>query len=47
MCDNEDKIVDYNSLENDKILGQCKYKDKGLMPPEPIQDKQSGKRHQK
>ena len=39
MCDNADKIVDYNSLENDKILGQCKYKDKGLIPPEPIQDK--------
>ena len=39
VCDNADEIVDYNSLENDKILGQCKYKDKGLIPPEPIQDK--------
>jgi hypothetical protein len=39
VCDKADKIVDYNSLENDKILGQCKYEDKGLIPPEPIQDK--------
>jgi RTX calcium-binding nonapeptide repeat (4 copies) len=39
MCDKADKIVDYNSLENDKILGHCKYEDKGLIPPAPIQDK--------
>ena len=39
VCDKEDKIVDYNSLENDKILGQCNYEDKGLIPPEPVQDK--------
>ena len=40
VCDNADKIVDYNSLENDKILGQCKYKDKGLIQPEPTQNKE-------
>ncbi len=39
VCDKTDKIVDYNSLENDKILGHCKYEDKGLIPLEPIQDK--------
>ena len=26
VCDNADKIVDYNSLEHDKILEQCKYR---------------------
>ncbi|HET8794350.1 MAG TPA: calcium-binding protein [Nitrososphaeraceae archaeon] len=32
ICDNSDKIIDYNSLENDVIVGQCKYEDKGLLP---------------
>ena len=31
VCDMADKIIDYNSLENDKIVGQCKYEDKGLI----------------
>jgi len=40
VCDMGDKIIDYNSLENDKIVGQCKYEDKGLIPkPIPIHDK--------
>ena len=43
MCDKEDKIVDYNSLENDKILGQCKYEDKGLIPPKPTPNKEISK----
>jgi hypothetical protein len=40
VCDMGDKIIDYNSLENDKIVGQCKYEDKGLIPKHiPIPDK--------
>lgn len=39
MCDEGDKIVDYNSLENDKIQGQCKFEDKGLIPPKPTPNK--------
>ena len=39
LCDMADKIIDYNSLENDKIVGQCKYEDKGLIPAEPIPKK--------
>jgi Ca2+-binding RTX toxin-like protein len=35
VCDKDDKIIDYNSLENDIIQGYCKYEDKGLIP-EPI-----------
>ena len=27
-----DKIIDYNSLENDIIVGKCEYEDKGLIP---------------
>ena len=27
-----DKISDYNSLENDIIIGKCEYEDKGLIP---------------
>ena len=38
ICDQTDKIIDYNSLENDKIVGKCKYEDKGLIP-KPIPDK--------
>ena len=38
ICDPTDKIIDYNSLENDKIVGKCKYEDKGLIP-KPIPDK--------
>ena len=33
VCDEEDKISDYNSLENDIIIGECDYEDKGLIPP--------------
>ena len=43
MCDKEDKIVDYNSLENDIIQGQCKYEDKGLTPPKPTPNKEISK----
>jgi Ca2+-binding RTX toxin-like protein len=32
VCDEEDKISDYNSLENDIIIGECEYEDKGLIP---------------
>jgi Ca2+-binding RTX toxin-like protein len=32
VCDEEDKISDYNSLENDIIIGECDYEDKGLVP---------------
>ncbi len=39
LCDEGDKIIDYNSLENDKIIGQCKYEDKGLIP-EPAPEKE-------
>ena len=38
VCDQTDKIIDYNSLENDMIVGKCKYEDKGLVP-KPIPDK--------
>ena len=38
VCDKTDKIIDYNSLENDIIVGKCKYEDKGLIP-KPIPDK--------
>ena len=40
VCDIEDKIIDYNSLENDRILGQCKYEDKGTIEPKPILKKE-------
>jgi hypothetical protein len=40
VCDKGDKIVDYNSLENDIIQGQCKYEDKGLIPPKPTPNKE-------
>jgi hypothetical protein len=40
VCDKGDKIVDYNSLENDIIKGNCEYEDKGLIKPEPIPDKE-------
>ncbi len=32
VCDQDDKISDYNSLENDLIIGECEYEDKGLIP---------------
>ena len=32
VCDQDDKISDYNSLENDIIIGECEYEDKGLIP---------------
>jgi len=32
ICDQDDKISDYNSLENDLIIGECEYEDKGLIP---------------
>ena len=32
------KISDYNSLENDRIVGQCEYEDKGLIPT-PVSEK--------
>jgi hypothetical protein len=32
VCDEDDKISDYNSLENDIIIGECEYEDKGLIP---------------
>jgi Ca2+-binding RTX toxin-like protein len=32
VCDQDDKISDYNSLENDVIIGECEYEDKGLIP---------------
>ena len=43
ICDTTDKIIDYNSLEQDIINGQCEYEDKGLVPqqqqqPIPNQD---------
>jgi hypothetical protein len=43
VCDKGDKIVDYNSLENDIIQGQCKYEDKGLTPPKPTPNKEISK----
>ena len=45
VCDKEDKIVDYNSLENDIIEGQCEYEDKGVVP-EPIPEKEIPKQNQ-
>lgn len=39
VCDEDDKIIDYNSLENDIIQGDCEYEDKGLIP-EPISEKE-------
>ncbi len=38
VCDTTDKIIDYNSLENDIIVGKCVYEDKGLIS-KPIPDK--------
>ena len=40
VCDEGDKIIDYNSLENDRIIGQCEYEDKGLIIPEPAPEKE-------
>src|ERR671912_453184 len=37
VCDQEDKISDYNSLENDLIMGECEYEDKGLIPTPPLE----------
>ena len=37
VCDEEDKISDYNSLENDIIIGECEYDDKGLIPTPPLE----------
>src|SRR5215208_3093984 len=37
VCDEEDKISDYNSLENDLIVGECEYEDKGLIPAPPLE----------
>ena len=45
VCDKEDKIVDYNSLENDIIEGQCEYEDKGVVP-EPVPEKEIPKQNQ-
>jgi len=45
VCDKEDKIVDYNSLENDIIEGDCEYEDKGVVP-EPIPEKEIPKQNQ-
>ena len=45
VCDKEDKIVDYNSLENDIIEGDCEYEDKGIIP-EPIPQKEIPKQNQ-
>ena len=39
VCDKKDKIVDYNSLENDLIVGDCDFEDKGLIPPPPSENK--------
>jgi hypothetical protein len=38
VCNKTDKIMDYNSLENDIIVGKCEYEDKGLVP-KPLPDK--------
>ena len=40
VCDIDDKIIDYNSLENDRIFGQCQYEDKGKIEPKPILQKE-------
>ena len=40
ICDKDDKIIDYNSLENDIIEGDCEYEDKGLIISEPIPEKE-------
>ncbi|MGZ5489741.1 MAG: hypothetical protein ACXW2E_05395, partial [Nitrososphaeraceae archaeon] len=37
VCDQDDKISDYNSLENDIIIGECEYEDKGLIPKPPLE----------
>ena len=37
VCDEEDKISDYNSQENDLIIGKCEYEDKGLIPAPPVE----------
>ncbi len=39
VCDKKDKIIDYNSLEHDVIIGECDYEDKGLIPPPPVENK--------
>jgi len=39
VCDKKDKIIDYNSLEHDVIIGECDYEDKGLIPPPPVEKK--------
>lgn len=42
VCNTTDKIIDYNSLENDIIVGKCEYEDQGLISkpiPKPIPDK--------
>ena len=33
ICDKKDKIKDFNSLENDRVSGNCKYVDKGIIVP--------------
>jgi hypothetical protein len=43
VCDKGDKIVDYNSLENDSSQGQCKYEDKVLIPPKLTPNKEISK----
>jgi len=45
VFDKEDKIIDYNSLENDIIEGDCEYEDKGIIP-EPIPEKEIPKQNQ-
>ena len=43
VCDKGDKIIDYNSLENDIIGGNCEYKDKGVIPTPVVPDKEISK----
>jgi len=33
ICDKKDKIKDFNSLEHDRVSGNCKYVDKGIIVP--------------
>jgi Ca2+-binding RTX toxin-like protein len=33
ICDRGDKIIDFNSLENDKIIGSCEYEDEAFDYP--------------